>query len=159
METPLHSFEPSLNEFNSLTLLFFSLTLIFGIALYFQNKRKVPYYEKSRKRVFSMLLFFGLILFGATGILNLANTLRLKTVNFYANAIETPQGKISYDDIRSAYIFMDKPLLMNQNDQPAPPQNNRMLIIEEYSRKTHVLSEENYQIEDILKTLKQIRKK
>ena len=159
MESPLHSFEPSLYGFNSLTILFFTLTLIFGIALYFQNKRKVPYYEKSRKRVFSMLLFFGILLFGSTGILNLVNTWKLKTINFYSTSIETPQGKISYEDIQSAYIFVDKPILINQNNQPNPPQNKRMLIIEEYNRKTHVLAEENYPIEDILKLLNQLRKK
>ena len=160
METPIRSFEPYLYGVNTLTIVFLTITLLFAIALYFQNKKKVPYYEKSRKRVFSMLLFFGLIIFGVTGILNLVNTWKLKTVKFYSASIETPQGKINYDDIQSAYIFMDQPLLINQNpDQPAPINNKRMLIIEEYNRKTHVLSEENYPIENILELLNQIRKK
>jgi len=160
METPLQSFEPYLYGVNTLTIVFLTLTLLFAIALFFQNKKKVPYYEKNRKRVFSMLLFFGLLIFGVTGILNLINTWKLKTVKFYNASIETPQGNIKYDDIQSAYIFMDKPLLINQNgNQTSNNKNKRMLIIEEYNRKTHVLSEENYPIENILELLNQIRKK
>ena len=161
MEAPLHSFDPSLYGINNMSIVFITLTVITGVILYFQNKKKVPYYEKKRKRVFSMLLFFCLIVFGATGILNLVNTWNLKTVKFYESSIETPQGRINYDDIQAAYIYVDKPPLMgpNNNDQQPTPQNNKMLIIEEYSRKTHVLSEENYQINDILDVLNQFRKK
>jgi len=159
METPLRSFEPYLYGINILSIIFLSLTLIFAILLYFQNKKKVPYYEKKRKRVFSMLLAFGVMIFSVTTILNMVNTWNLKTVKFYSNAIETPMGKVEFDDIQSAYIFVDKPILLTQNNEQPKSKNSRMLIIEEYSRKTHVLSEENYPIENILELLNQIRKK
>lgn len=160
MESPLHSFEPSLYGINTLTIVFLSLTFLLAVLLYFQNKRKVPYYEKKRKRLYSMLLFFGILIFGTTGLLNFVNSLNLKTVKFYSNLIETPQGRISYDDIQSAYIYVDKPFTLTQTpDQPTATKNRRLLIIEEYNKKTHVLSEENYQLEEILTTLKKFAKK
>ena len=160
MESPIQSFEPYLYGINTLTFIFLSLTLLLIILLFFQNKKKVPYFEKKRKRMYSMLIFFGILICGTTGLLNLVNSFNLKTVKFYSNSIETPQGKINYDDIQSSYIYVDKPLLMSQNNQQASsPKQNRILIIEEYSRKTHVLSEENYQIEEILESLNKIRKK
>jgi len=161
METPLKTFDPYLYGVNLLTIIFLLITLVFAFLLFFQNKRKVPYYEKKRKRLYSMLLFFGLIIFGVTALLNLFNTWKLKTVKFYSSSIETPQGRINYDDIQSAYIYVDKPVLMNPNPNQKQPtnQNKRLLIIEEYNRKTHVLSEENYSIVEILKMLKQQTKK
>jgi len=160
MESPLHSFEPSLYGINTLTIVFLSLTFLLAVLLYFQNKKKVPYYEKKRKRLYSMLLFFGILIFGTTGLLNFANSLNLKTVKFYSDNIETPQGRIKYDDIQSAYIYVDKPFTLTQNSQnPSSTKKRRLLIIEEYSKKTHVLSEENYQVDEILTTLKKISKK
>ena len=107
-----------------------------------------------------MLLFFGILIFGTTGLLNFVNSLNLKTVKFYSDILETPQGRISYDDIQSAYIYVDKPFTLTQTpDQPTATKNRRLLIIEEYNKKTHVLSEENYQLEEILTTLKKFAKK
>jgi len=160
MESPIHSFEPSLFGINSLTIVFLSLTFLLLILLYFQNKKKVPYYEKKRKRLYSMLIFFGILIFGTTALLNFVNSLNLKTVKFYSDNIETPQGRIGYDDIRSAYVYVDKPFTITQNNpKTSGLKERRLLIIEEYNKKTHVLSEENYQIDEILTTLKSFRKK
>jgi len=107
-----------------------------------------------------MLIFFGILIFGTTGLLNFVNSLNLKTVKFYSDNIETPQGRISYDDIRSAYVYVDKPFTITQNNpKTSASKDRRLLIIEEYNKKTHVLSEENYKIDEILTTLKSFRKK
>ena len=104
-------------------------------------------------RTLLALLFFiiALVAGGTAGFSKLTSN-KLGAVEIGADYLVTPYGTTDFDEIRNAYIEMDqKPSLFN----PGQGKDRiRLLLIIENDGKTHVLSEENYPIQEILNTLK-----
>lgn len=104
------------------------------------------------RMLISMLLFFTFAISGSTAVLSSMKYKKTSPVSIYENGLETTYGSVEFKEIKNASIIADKsPSYVNPNQST---RITRLLIIEEKSGKTHVLSEEDYPIQDILRTMK-----
>ena len=154
METPIHIFEPDTTLNTTISLIFGALTVLLIWGLWYIQNREMTAAHQKRKGLYSIWLFFGLLICGGTLLFNLIYGWGLRPVQFFEHAVELPEGKILYEDIQQAYIHQDKNILVQ-----TPSKNDQLLVIVEFSRKTHVLSEKNYPIGEIIKRLEERRKK
>ena len=114
------------------------------------GNRGIP---KAYKPVISLLGFIGILVAGSTVFFSTWASLKIGPVEVAQAGIETPYGQTNYANIRK--ISLEK-------DQPAsffPATSNEagvtFLLIEELSGKTHVLSSDNYPVQEILTAIKQ----
>jgi hypothetical protein len=105
----------------------------------------------------AMLLFFGFLIGAVMTIFSWWSTQKLSVVRIYADRIETPYGSASFDRIKNAAIETERERsFVNPN---LTTDSFRLLIIEETDGKTHVLSEENYDLPAIMQRLREEIKK
>ncbi|MDB4768580.1 hypothetical protein OAG16_00770 [Saprospiraceae bacterium] len=154
MEVPIHIFEPITFKATLITTVFTFLSIFILGLLYYLNKKEMNYEETKRRGLYSILLGIALLLTTSTAILNFWNSFEFKTIKLYKNAIETPRGKVAFKDIQNAYIYIDKPMTITTPPADSLMSYNRLLILEEFDKTSHVMAEENYAIDDILKKIK-----
>ncbi len=156
MEQPIAVFEPMRS--GNYTIAIISLFFV-GIAVLFfiYNLRKdVSYKQKGYKQLFSLLAFFVIIIAVTTAFFSSWAALKLTPVKVFSQSIETSFGNVDFGAIQKIYILNDQQL--------APLSGNpkgdivRFLIIEEVDRKTHALSEENYEIDSLIQVLNTLKK-
>jgi len=124
-----------------------------GLILMLRKKRTRETYN--RNMLIAMLLFFLTIISTGSAFFSWLSMYKTGPVTISADAIETPYGKAQLSSIRKAEIIADQPVTLFPGNQDS--RTVRLLIIEEHSGKTHVLSEKNYDIQRILGTLRQAR--
>ena len=111
--------------------------------------------NRNTQLLLAMLLFFAGLISGGTAIFTGWTIIKLQPVSISATGIEMPGGMTKWADIRSVYIFH------NQQKSLINPgltrRTVRMLVIEEQSGKTHVLSEEQYPVNEIYGRIKEQR--
>lgn len=108
--------------------------------------------QRNQRLVGAMLLFFAFIIGGSTAFFSWLDLRRTGPVFIYRDAVETPFGKAAFRDISRVYIHLDQqPSRINPNQ---PRQQTRLLVIEERQGKTHVFSEERYDIAAMMERLK-----
>jgi hypothetical protein len=149
----IQSFQPLTTELNQQFTAFLLLAIVLGIALWWYNRKKLAYPKRKQQQMLTMLgAFFILIALGSAFFSWLTMT-KIKTVTISEEAIVTPYGKAQIDNIRNAYFYLDKQ--SSRFSKEMVLDTVRFLIIEEYGRnkKTHALSEENYDIVEIRKIL------
>ncbi len=104
------------------------------------------------RSLLALLSFILTLLAGGTALFSKLTSEKIGTVRLGQDYLETPYGKTKLEDIRDAYIEMDRrPSLLK------PGQGSdrvRLLIILENDGKTHVLSEANYPIQEILQEMR-----
>jgi len=104
------------------------------------------------RSLLALLSFILALVAGGTALFSKLTSERIGTVRLGEDFLETPYGKTKLADIRDAYIEMD------QRPNPLNPGQKRdrvrLLIVLEEDGKTHVLSEENYPIEEILREMR-----
>lgn len=159
MEVPVHIFEPITFEATLITVIFTILSIGILGFLIFLNKREMTYDEAKRRGLYSILLGIALLLTTSTAVLNFWNSLKFKPIKLYQDSIETPRGKVAYEDIQNAYIYIDKPMTITTPPADSLMKYDRLLILEEFDKTSHVMAEENYPIEDILEKIKSFAKK
>lgn len=156
MEQPIAVFEPIRSGNYSAVVI---SVIIAGIALVFLifNKKKEGFIrQKGYQQMFSLLTFFVIIIATATAFFSFWAAQKLTPVKIFANSIETAFGKVDFEDIHKIYIHDDQ----QRSRLSGVPEGAiiRLLIIEESDRKTHVLSEENYNIDSLLNVLNSLKK-
>lgn len=131
-----------------------SLIIVIGcaIALFFLLKKKSSGDAYRRQMLLAMLVFFGLIIAATTGFFSFWSMQKIGPVYVYETGISTPYGHTEFKNISRAYIEMNgKQSLISPG---STTQSVRMLFLEETGGKMHVLSEENYEIDEILKRMR-----
>lgn len=138
----LYSYEPDTSE-----LYFY---MILGIISFFICAFLFYYSLKKHKQL--LLIFSGFI-----GVISLGvsifcyiNQTKLPTVELFENGITTPQGQVSFDQIRKIELKEIKEhskYPIEKNGQMIVIDTVHLILIEEYSGKAHVMSEANYQLE------------
>ncbi|HMQ64107.1 MAG TPA: hypothetical protein PKE06_25710 [Flavilitoribacter sp.] len=109
--------------------------------------------ERNRAKVISMLLFFAFMIAASTAFFSFWSMRKTGPVRIYADAIETPYGKVAFEDIADARIeTIRRPSLVDPAQNRG--KNVKALVIEERNRKIHYLSEKNYNINEIMSRLK-----
>ena len=153
MTEALYTFQPDLSDSYStlITGLVIGLGGLAG-ALYLL---KVPGSRENRtfRQLGAMLLFFGFLIGAGMSLFSWWTTRKLSPVVLYPDAIETPFGRAEFDQIENAYI---KEELQKSFIKPSIPTGSyKVLIIEEIGGKAHALSEENYDLPEIMAKLKE----
>lgn len=140
-------------------MLYLALVLaVVGLAgLVMRLRRKASGEAHTRNMLVAMLFFFLTTISAGTALFSWFSMRRIGPVTLYADAIETPYGKVAFRDIRKAEIVADQPvrLIPTANDSKTV----KLLVIEESSGKAHVLSEKNYDIQRIFGALKEAQRR
>jgi len=112
---------------------------------------------KSDKRIaalikspYTLLLLATVVLTACIALYTWKSTQELHKVIITSNSIITPFGSCDFSNIKNAKIITLLPKRENLDNQT---DNVTFLLIEEYTGKAHPLSEENYDIDAILKEL------
>lgn len=159
MEIPIHIFEPITFKATLITVIFSLLSIGIVGFLIFLNKKEMSYDEAKRRGLYSILLGIALLLTTSTAILNFWNSLKFTPIKLYKDSIETPRARVAYEDIQNAYIYIDKPMTITTPPADSLMNYDRLLILEEFNKTSHVMAEENYPIEDILEKLRSLAEK
>lgn len=159
MEVPIHIFEPITIKATLITIIFAFLSIGILGFLIFLNKKEMSYDEAKRRGLYSILLGIALLLTTSTAILNFWNSLKFTPIKLYKDSIETPRGKVAYENIQNAYIYIDRPMTITTPPSDSLMSYDRILVLEEFDKTSHVMAEENYPIEDILEKIKSLAEK
>ena len=156
MEQPIAVFEPMRSGNFSIVLISLLFAAIAAALLFYNLKKDVSYKHKGYKQLFALLAFFVVIIASVTAFFSFWAAQKFTPVTVYAKSIETGFGNAKFKDIQKIYIHNDQ----EKGVLTGSPHGavTRILIIEEYDRKTHVLSEENYQIDSLLIVLESLKK-
>lgn len=115
-------------------------------------KKKAEGRQRNQNMLAAMLLFFVFLIGGGAAFFSWLKIRKTGPVAIYEDAVETPYGKAAFRTMKDAYIHADnEPSLI---DPARAVRTTRMLVIEEKNGKTHVLSEQDYPINEILPALK-----
>lgn len=159
MGDPIQVFEPYTFKTHLLSGILILISIgIIGFLFYY-NKKELSYEAKKRKGMYSMLLYTALLLTTVTAILNIWNSMRLKPVKLYVDAIELPHTKIPFEDIRKTYIYVHLPVTITTPPPDSVMNYDKSLFIEEFDKNKpmHILAEDDYPIEAIFDKMKEVR--
>ncbi len=108
--------------------------------------------HRNRNMLAAMLLFFVFLIGAGTALFSGLKMRKIGPVYIYADAITTPYGEAEFEHIKDAYIYADRePSLI---DPSRSVRTTRMLVVQEESGKSHVLSEEDYPVKEVLAGLR-----
>ncbi|MEM9822682.1 MAG: hypothetical protein AAF985_16490 [Bacteroidota bacterium] len=149
----IQAFEPITTELDKQFIAFLALAIGLSIALWWYNRKKLEYPKRKQQQMITLVGFFIIMIALGSAFFSWLTTKKIKTVNISEEAIITPYGTAEIDNIREAYIYFDKQSSRFSNEMVLD--TTRFLIIEEYGRakKTHALSEDHYDIDEIRKIL------
>jgi len=149
-----YTFEPITSSLNWTMTISGLISIVSLLLLYYFYTKKVPYSRKKEIQVISLLLSFVIVIGLGSTFFSWLSTKKIKTVEITSKKLATPYGETKLKNIKSAYIHLDA-----QKSAMSPGLLNdtmKLLIIEEFSGKTHALSEENYKIIEIISALKTV---
>ena len=152
MENLLYLAEPT-KDYSILMMLIVAFVILIAFLYLVQNnilkKIKGPY------RQISLLLagLMALILF-ATILFTSWNLHTIQSVKLYDTYMESYHGKTFYAEIRKAGIFNDKQLSMI-NPQLVVRESN-ILVVEKRDKKVMLFSEENYNLIELVRKIKEL---
>ncbi|MEO0044575.1 MAG: hypothetical protein RL329_4023 [Bacteroidota bacterium] len=149
MNKPLHIFErlDILMPWGLIVSVVLAL-LSFGLARFYVQKLNLDY---NRRQVVRLLLLFAGATASFSAIFRGVSLLRLTPVCIYADATETPYGKVAHKDLADFYIKLEMRTRPMQPDVPID--STKFLHLIEKTGKTHILSAGDYPIDSILAKL------
>ena len=156
MESPIKEFEHINSEFTLSTTIASSIFLLALLGFLFLYKRKTPYYKKKEKQVYMLLLSFTMLIAFGMALFSWLSNMKMQQIKLFKNSIELPEKKIKLSKIKNAYIYVH--LEKSSLSSNIVRDTIKMLILEERNGQTHAISENNYEINDILESLKQLKK-
>ncbi len=157
MNEIIATFDPIQTGLTKDLMTFGILTIVLLCGLVIGNRMKVKYEQRHYKNMLLMLTFFATLICAGATFFTWLTTIKLTPVVMRAQDMDTPYGTVDYTDIRNAYYYQDKQTAKYAADKVI--KETQFLIIDEISRKSHALSEENYDIDKIFSLLeKQVPK-
>jgi len=130
------------------------IILCFGAAVFLFRYQRLS--SKMRATLAMLFFFFGLLATGTT-VFSYLGQAKLDPVKIYSDRITTTYGTAQFSDIQNARIIKDQDRsLINQD---IVRRETALLYIEEKGGKVHVLSAEQYPVEDILQRMRELIKK
>lgn len=98
----------------------------------------------------AMLSFFVMMIAAGTLLFSWMTKRRIADIELYSSEIRTPYGTAQFKNIKDIYFEESiEPTWIGSNGK-----RYKMLIISEKNKKGHVLSEENYKVQEIAQELK-----
>lgn len=152
MDKALHVFEPisfQNNMIMTISLIIIGLMLLF---LFFNERKKVAYFEKKRKKLWSLLAFYAIIISFCTLIFGFMVSGKYNAVKFYESELGMPDGELlKYKSIKSSYLFFERQAKRINSEELVD--SSRLLVIESYSGDNFIIPEKHYDVEAIIKFL------
>lgn len=140
----LYTFEANTSELN--------YYMILGLIAFFICALLFFYSIKKHKPLLMMFSgFLGIIGLGVS-VLTYVNQTKLPTIQLFENGMTTPQGQVHFDNIRKIELKELKEhskYPIHKDGQMITLDTSRLILIEEYSGKAHVMSEVNYPLTEI----------
>ena len=156
MNDIIATFDPIHVGLSKNILTFGVLTVLLLIGLVIGNRMKVGYEQRHYKNMLLMLAFFAALICGGATFFTWLTSVKLTPIVMRVQNMDTPYGTVDYSDIRNAYYYQDKQTAKYAADKVI--KETQFLIIDEINRKSHALSEENYDIDKIFSLLeKQVK--
>ena len=154
MGEPLYTFLPTNTSDSYAFWGSIIVVIISAVALVYLLRKKSTGDAYRRQMLLAMLVFFALIMAATTAFFSFWSIQKIGPVLVYSEQMETPYGMVVYDNISRAYIELNgKRSMVNPG---ATANSVRMLFIEETDGTMHVMSEDNYDIDEILSKMKSI---
>lgn len=152
MEQTIATFQAD-NSGDQTILLIALLTALFALAgMILLLRRKNGGLDRNRTLLLAMLAFFAFIIALGTAFFSWWSARKTGPVTVFTDAIETPYGRAGFADIQNAYLKKEsQSSLINPKLVTG---SVRLLIIEEKDGHAHVLSEQNYPVEQVMTALK-----
>ena len=157
MNEIIATFDPIQTGLSKDLLTFGVLTIVLLIILVAGNRIKATYDQRHYKNIILMLTFFAMLICAGATFFTWLTTVKLTPVVMRVNDMDTPYGTVDYTDIRNAYYYQDKQTGTLAQDRVV--RKTQFLIIDEISKKSHALSEENYDIDQIFSLIERQVKK
>lgn len=154
MDIPLYLFEA--DQQRELLFLIGSLlgtALAIGLLVYLRRK-PIKYENRHYKQLGQMLSGIVIVICLGTVTGMLYNLRQLGAVKVFNDRVETGRGTVSYDNLK--YVFLKKGL---KNSFVAPGvvvDTTLMAYFEEKGGRSYVFSEENYDVEAIVRSIRPI---
>ncbi len=151
MENALHTFQAqhAENQFGLWLGLLAAAFSLAGMLLLLRRKSG----DQNRRLLGAMLLFFVSTISAGTAFFSWLTMKKVGPVSIYSTAITTPYGNLPFDKIRTIYIKEEKEKSLLKPEGSSV--GIRLLILESKEGRVHVMSEKNYDIQAILRTLKE----
>ena len=149
----LYKIYESNNHYLDSTMIW-SLVLIgiAALAIWFNQKRKVGLDQKNMQNLISMLLGFVILLSLCALIFSKLTSERIGPVRVFPDRIVTNEGVIQASRIKKAYLQESVPNTPFQLN--ALRDSSLLFIIEEVDGTSHVFTEDNYPIRQMMEDLR-----
>lgn len=151
MDEVLYSYAPNISEHNFYFLLGILVFLV-CVGLF------VFSFKKNKQLLLLFSGFIGVTAFGVSVFSYITAKNKLSTVQLYKNGLSTAEGKkISFDDIRKIDMVEEEEhskYPIHRDGKPVTIDTLKLIVIEEYSGKSHILSEHNYPLKEVFGKLK-----
>jgi hypothetical protein len=146
MDTPLHTFNAIKSPLDAWLVAPFLIALACGLAILYVRKNTTLDYNR-RNILVMMLGFFTVIALVSFGM-KAYSYWRLKPVQIFSNRITTPYGEAPLSNVADFYIKLENTYKPMQSE--IVRDSARYFFLIEKNEKTHVLSEGDYPIYEIL---------
>jgi hypothetical protein len=146
MDKPLHSFAAYKTTYDAWVIAPLAIVGICALGIWFFSKKsKLDY---TRRNIMVMVLGFFTIIALSTVGMKLYAFWRLQPVQIFTNRIVTPYGETPLSNVADFYVKLEKTYKPMQTE--VVRDSARYFFLIEKNDKTHVLSEGDYPIYDIL---------
>lgn len=149
MDKPLFVIEPYKHGLDFWLIFSLGIALFSFLGMLYFKKLKTIEYNR-RNSIAMILSFFGVIALGVS-VMRLYSSWRIQPIEIYNNRIKTPYGEAPLSNVLDFYIKLEKKYKPMQTDVVQDSAHYFFLI--ERNNKTHVLSEGDYPIRDVLEKL------
>jgi hypothetical protein len=146
MDKPLHSFAAYKNTYDAWVIAPLVIAGICALGIWYFNKKSNLDY--TRRNIMVMILGFFTIIALSTVGMKLYAFWRLQPVQIFNNRIITPYGETPLSNVADFYVKLEKTYKPMQTE--VVRDSARYFFLIEKNDKTHVLSEGDYPIYDIL---------
>jgi hypothetical protein len=146
MDKPLHTFAAYKNTYDAWVIVPLIIAGICAFTIWYFNKKSNLDY--TRRNIMVMLLSFFTIIALSTVGMKLYAYWRLQPVQIFNNRIVTPYGETPLSNVADFYVKLEKTYKPMQTE--VVRDSARYFFLIEKNDKTHVLSEGDYPIYDIL---------
>ena len=157
MNEVLYTFTPTHTEDKFTLGLSLAICLVSLVGLVFLLRKKNSGEAYRRQMMIAMLVFFAFIISLGISFFSFWSMQKIDNVLVYENSIKTPYGTALFTNIRRAYIEMNTQQSVVSGGRSG--KSVRMLFIEENGGQMHVLSADNYKIDEILTKMRTVIKK
>lgn len=153
MKNIIAEFDPSHGIITS-TLLICLMVLVAAVAFaYFNQNRKVEYKDRNMKNLFTLLAMFVAVFALGFGGFEFFLNKDVSKVTLYENGLHLPKGEVNFSKVRNIYIYNANQSAVSAGQKGG--KGDKVLIVEQYNGKNHYLYEKDYDIQNIIKPIRE----